>query len=317
MAHISSRRLLWWRIALPPVLHLFCDISGYFIYPEIVTSHYAGPLWFWSYLEEFVVITMGLYCVSEGNVRAYTWFEERIPWEKHPGKRLAVQLLFALAWTVVAAGIVTFLLVIFGQEVLSRDLTINMLLMSLIVTVGVVIIFFFQKMKASWVEAEHLRGETAAAQEHALRQQTDPHFLFNSLNTLTSLIAEDPALATQYVGRLSKVYRYVLQSKDHTLVTLGEELEFVRDFAFGFSLRFGESFRLNVEVPPRYLETFIPPLTLQILVENCVKHNIVSKHKPLSVHIGTENNGRLVVSNHVQHKTAENSPTRMGLKNII
>jgi two-component system LytT family sensor kinase len=216
-----------------------------------------------------------------------------------------------------SAAIISLTLTALGQEDMSISLLINMMLMSLMVTVGVVIIFFFQKMKSSWLEAEQLKRETSAAQDHALRQQTDPHFLFNSLNTLTSLIMEDSELAVQYVGRLSNVYRYVLQSKDKSVVPLSEELAFVRDFAFGFSLRFGDSFLFSIDISEQYLNSDIPPLTLQILVDNCLKHNIVSKEKPLRVSLSVSKDGYLVVENNLQRKLADSAQTQIGLKNII
>ena len=187
----------------------------------------------------------------------------------------------------------------------------------MLVTVSVVITFFLHKLKSAWLEAERLKHETIVAQDLALRQQTDPHFLFNSLNTLTSLIMQDPALASQYVARLSRTYRYVLESKGRSIVPLREELEFVKDFAFGFVLRYGDNFHFSMHVAPEYGATSIPPLTLQILLENCLKHNIVSKDKPLFVDVHIEEKKYLVVENNLQRKEPESAPTRIGLSNII
>ncbi|MCX6139065.1 MAG: histidine kinase [Ignavibacteriales bacterium] len=317
MAHIDVKRWLWWRISLPPLIHLFGDIMGYIFYTDVVRAHYTGDFWFLLYLKELAIITIGLYIVSEGNVYAYLRLDSIMPWEQQPRKRLVFQLLFATGWVILSATIISAVLAALGQEDMSVDLLINMTLMSLMVTVGVIIIFFFQKMKSSWLEAAQLKRETSVAQDHALRQQTDPHFLFNSLNTLTSLIMEDSELAIQYVGRLSNVYRYVLQSKERSVVSLHEELAFVRDFAFGFSLRFEDSFQLSIDIPDRYLDSEIPPLTLQILVDNCVKHNVVSKEKPLRVRINVSADGYLVVANNLQRKPPESPRTQIGLKNII
>ena len=317
MFRTEYRRWLWWRLALPPLLHLFGDAMGFIFYRDIVAAHYTGPLWFWMYLKEYLIITAGLYFVSEGNVRTYIRLEKKLSWEAQPQKRLWTQLAFAFVWMVLAGGLLSIALQIFGFEELSRDSAVNMTLMSMLVTVSVVIIFFIHKLKSTWLEGERLKRETMVAQDLALRQQTDPHFLFNSLNTLTSLIMQDPVLASQYVGRLSRVYRYVLQSKDRSVVPLREELEFVKDFAFGFTLRYGDHFRLSLHIEHEYDETPIPPLTLQILLENCIKHNIVSKDKPLFVDMRVEGKKYLVVENNLQRKEPESTPTRIGLSNII
>jgi two-component system LytT family sensor kinase len=316
MTTLDRPRWIWWRLSLPPIIHLFGDLSGYLIFPDVVKSHYTGGEWIVMYLKEFFIITLGLYIVSEGNVFAYRWLDSRYPWEASPRRRLTLQLLFAFIWIIPSAGLIALALALFGFQELSRETTVNMMIMSLIVTVGAVVIFFFQKMKSSFLETERLKQETEIAQDHALRQQTDPHFLFNSFNTLTSIIMEDPNLAVQYVGRLSKVYRYVLQSKEHPLVALREEINFLNDFAFGFTLRFEDNFSLVIEIPEKYFETRIPPLTLQILAENCVKHNIISKEKPLKISIGIDGDN-IIVRNTIQRKPPENAPTGFGLKNII
>lgn len=153
-------------------------------------------------------------------------------------------------------------------------------------------------------------------QMRALQSQINPHFLFNGLNTLSSLIDEDPHQAGEFVDELSKVYRYLLRSNEHELTTLSIELRFISSYFHLLKTRFGCSVSLDIDVDKTYQEALLPPLTLQLLVENAVKHNVVIAQKPLKIRIRTTPDNVLIVENSLQRKTLRVESNGVGLSNI-
>lgn len=149
-----------------------------------------------------------------------------------------------------------------------------------------------------------------------LKNQVNPHFLFNCLNALSSLVHEDADLAEQFIGKLTKVYRYVLELKEEAVVTLEEELNFIRSYFFLHQIRFGNRLQWYLQVQESELDRYIPPLTLQLLVENAIKHNIVSQAQPLMVELYTEGPEWFVVKNTYQPRQGRSDSTRIGLKNL-
>ena len=176
-------------------------------------------------------------------------------------------------------------------------------------------IYFKNELKKSVEEKELLKRESLNAQLDALRTQVNPHFLFNNLNTLSSVIPEDPNLAVEFVQQLAKVYRHILEVKDEQSILLHEELEVLRAYAFLLKTRFGNNLDIMIDVPEEKLKNKIVPLSLQILMENAIKHNIVSSDKPLKIDVFAQN-GNLVVSNKLQKKNQIYESTGIGLNNI-
>ncbi|HLL97381.1 MAG TPA: histidine kinase [Spirosoma sp.] len=166
--------------------------------------------------------------------------------------------------------------------------------------------------------AEKLQQQMSAVQMMALQAQLNPHFLFNSLNSLSSLIADEPARAERFVDEMSSVYRYLLRTNDQKLTTLQTELAFIDSYYHLLRTRYGAAIDLKKNIDAPFLDYKIPPLTLQLLLENAVKHNIVSADQPLMIQLATNTDGCLTVSNTLQRKSIsrENS-TRKGLLNII
>lgn len=162
--------------------------------------------------------------------------------------------------------------------------------------------------------AADLQKENNTARYTALQNQLNPHFLFNSLNTLIAEIEFNPANAVCFTRKLSDVYRYVLQCQDKTLVTLADELDFLQSYLFLHEVRLGNCITCRQEIASEYQDSLLPPLTLQLLVENVIKHNSISLSKPMQINICTEA-GYLLVSNPVCPK--KNSyPSGVGLKNL-
>ncbi len=174
---------------------------------------------------------------------------------------------------------------------------------------------FYTKLQKSIREKEQLQRENIQSQLEGLKNQVNPHFLFNSLNTLIYLIPEDPDKAVNFVQKLSKVYRYILEIKDKKIISIGEELEFLNAYVFLLKERFGENINIKIDIPNEYYRRKIVPLSLQILFENSIKHNIISTHKPLAIDVFIEKE-KLIVKNNLQKKNHVSSSTKVGLQNI-
>jgi PAS domain S-box-containing protein len=161
-----------------------------------------------------------------------------------------------------------------------------------------------------------LQKENLQSQFEVLRQQVNPHFLFNSLNVLTSLIKLEPDLAEQFTEYLSKVYRYVLENKDNDLVKLQTELEFLEAYIFLLNIRFMDKIKVNVNIEYHKADLLILPLAMQLLIENAIKHNAMSKKAPLVIDIFVDDNDVLNIINNLQERESYMASTGVGLKNI-
>jgi sensor histidine kinase YesM len=180
---------------------------------------------------------------------------------------------------------------------------------------GALIFFYIQ-----WVEAlkreQKLKEEKLVFQYETLKNQVNPHFLFNSLNTLSSLVSRDAELSEKYILKLSSIYRYILENKDHDHVNLKEEIEFVQDYFYLQKVRDDGKIDLKLEVsdPGKYL---ILPISLQLLVENAFKHNIATREEPLIVQILLDEQDKTIsVSNNLKPKTQIEESPKVGLSNL-
>ncbi|PMD93236.1 histidine kinase [Siphonobacter sp. BAB-5405] len=181
------------------------------------------------------------------------------------------------------------------------------------------VFYSLEQWQASQKNKETLKKARLQGQLQSLRSQISPHFLFNSLNSLSSLIADEPQKAEDFVNEMAKVYRYLLQTSERELTPLSVELAFIHSYYHLLKTRYGAGLHLDVVVDPAYLKYQLPPLTLQMLVENAVKHNVILATKPLHIHIGTTTTGELLVSNNLQTKAKRPGvveSTKVGLSNI-
>jgi LytS/YehU family sensor histidine kinase len=166
------------------------------------------------------------------------------------------------------------------------------------------------------VEKQKLKRMNMQSQLEGLKNQVNPHFLFNSLNTLTYLIPENSEKSVHFVQQLSKVYRYILEIRDKKLILLEEELNFLNAYTFLLKERFGKNLHIKIDIPEVHLNDKIIPLSLQILFENAIKHNIISSEKPLFMEVFIENGNKLIVKNNLQKKNQVMNSTKLGLQNI-
>lgn len=250
------------------------------------------------------------------------FFGKRYPGSNDVGLRILVQSMVVVA---------VFFLIKWGLDPTLHSLMddrvdnslrheIGMTIGSLLVTFLVLGIYFtmgfYHKLRKTEVEKEQLLKESTVSQLESLKSQVNPHFFFNSLNTLSYLIPEDPAKAVNFVQKMSKAFRYILEIRDRQLVPLREELAFLESYNCLLKERFGENLQFKIAVPGHLLGHQLPPLSLQMLFENAIKHNIVSSQHPLLIELFPDGEGRLVARNNLQLKKQDTASTRLGLENI-
>ena len=186
---------------------------------------------------------------------------------------------------------------------------------NLAITFGFAALYSLQKWKESAMKAANLEKEKSLVQFDNLKNQLNPHFLFNSLTSLDSLIQDDPKLARDFLQQLSKVFRYLLQSKEKGVVNLETELHFIKNYALLLQTRFGENLKINFDIKDEDLDKKIVPATIQILIENAIKHNIIDKDNLLIINIITFDN-YLIIENNIQQKKQVETSNRQGLNNL-
>ncbi|NKI27197.1 Pr2TM family membrane protein [Arenibacter sp. 6A1] len=258
------------------------------------------------------------------NVYFYAYISKKYSWEFHPQKRLWIGALGAIGLTLIAFAFVriavslgyygkTFRGFLENEQLFSYLIA---LLIAIVVSLFLHAFHFYRALQDNKVKEQKIIAGTASAQFDALKNQLDPHFLFNSLNVLTSLIEESPDKAQKFTASLSKVYRYVLEQKNKDLVTVDEELAFAKTFVNLMKMRFEESIVFEVLEKSTNPEAKIVPLSLQLLLENAVKHNVVTAKKPLHIKV-YEEKGMLCVSNNLQVKQVVKKSSGVGLRNIM
>lgn len=275
--------------------------------------------WFRHTLFTFLMIST----IWNGNVLFIDLLDDAIPWQRNVKHKILISLIIAIGWPVIVHYVFNLFVypLIIGQScTLNSKENVSFLITSVAVTLLVNAIFtaiaFFKIWRQSVKETEELKRETLSAEFETLKSQINPHFLFNALNTLTSLIEEHPKQATDFVLKLSSVYRYVLTQKDKQLVTLKEELDFIEAYIYLNQIRFGNNLNVSIRVPSSFHQAKLVTLALQMLIENCIKHNIVSTQHPLTIQLYVEGD-TLVVKNNLQKKQQNIDSNGIGLNNIV
>ncbi|WP_167856221.1 sensor histidine kinase [Hymenobacter metallicola] len=247
--------------------------------------------------------TVGLWLTNGYSV---DWLNKYVGWKQAPGKRLVLTLVVSLVGSLAVIVLVRLGYILYrGQDPrrLFSAAYIDGYIFPLVITVICSLFMHSRSFLLGWREAvvrnERLQKEMAQAEAESLRQQLDPHFMFNALNALTSLVEEEPKLAVRFIRQLSQVYRYVLDARQREVVPLADELEFAQSYLFLQNIRYGEA--LRVELPESSAvpaNGVVPPLSLQLLLENALKHNAASISQPLHLRIAIDSAGKcLTVSN--------------------
>jgi sensor histidine kinase YesM len=251
-----------------------------------------------------------------GNNMLTHYISTKISWIEFPIKRLVVGVVTTIGYTVLAiVGLLTFFERVFEFEFgESYQWTVYI---SVIITIIISLVMHSRAFLIAWkqamIDSEKLKRENMSARYESLKNQVNPHFLFNSLNALTNLVYEDPDKAVKFIKQLSEVYRYVLESRDKEVVSLHEEVKFLESYFFLQRIRFGNKLKIDNQLSDQH--TFIAPLALQMLIENAIKHNVVSEDDPLTIKLYMHD-GYIVIENNLQPKKILETSNGVGLENI-
>ena len=267
----------------------------------------------------FIVVA---FLVWEGNVRLMYYIRTVIPWSRRSYYRIIIALFFA---NIVYSGLLSSLLLRLWQLASHENPTGNDHLLSTVLVIIIAacfianiyeIIFLNLEKEYNETRVEQLNVAKAQAELEALKNQIDPHFIFNSLNTLSFLITRDPLNARLFNDTLAMVYRYILSNKERDLVLLREEIEFISNYFYLLKIRFADAVSMVIEITDLSAENFlIPPISLQALVENAIKHNEFSDTKPLTIDVSISAD-YVIVRNVMNRRTNPQSTSKIGLSNL-
>lgn len=302
---------IWLRIFLAPVVGIMMsflfndyDIGSGFM--ELLR------LWFIGY-----IITLSYW---EGSRFLTIQSRKRIPGIENTRKRIFWQILAILIYTLIISFTILTLVSRFLPNHFEIDKTfyISIVMTLMVVFLFVTIyesIYMYSSWKKEFAEKELAKREQIKAELQGLRDQLNPHFLFNSLNTLMNLVSEDQQMAESYLQKLSQVFRYVLDSRNEQLCDLSTELTFLENYIYIQKERFKNNLHTEINIPSQYKQMKIVPLAMQLLLENAIKHNIISSASPLHISIYIEDD-RLYVKNNLQPKKQIQDSTKLGIENI-
>ncbi|WKN29827.1 histidine kinase [Porifericola rhodea] len=321
MIPIRSPRLSRYRNILFAVAIMSLLIPGLYV----IKTWVAGETWealeqnhFWySILFTFTVSA----AIFAANITAVRKLDTWLPWNQYVAKRIALEIIL----TSFNAALIMLLWTYLYDQLFARStdfyksMLFNNLFIALIANAIATAVMegsaFFRAWKASLIEAESLQKENLRTQYEALKSQVNPHFLFNSLNTLSSLVHSRPDTAEEFINEFARFYRYILEIKDKNLVSLRDEFSMAESYMYLQQIRFGKALQVHQNVFSEHWELYLPPLSLQILLENAIKHNAFSRESPLSIFIEVQNN-YLIVRNTFQKRQEEVGSTGIGLYNL-
>jgi two-component system, LytTR family, sensor kinase len=287
-----------------------------FITPIIYVGvrFHRPPYYVW---QSFVFTTLITAIFWLGNRMILIVLRRKYPAFEDSRKRIFITAFFMLIYTLIVANLNGVTPPFWTKDEIWFGPGCNV--MGIVNTIAVAsvyeIVYYMRQLKLSVTRQEELKNESLMAQIKALKSQVDPHFLFNNLNTLSAIVQDDPQLAEPFIQQLAKLYRYILEMPESTLITVKEELDLLEAYAYLLRTRFGDSLRVTINIPPSHHAKKIIPFALQLLVENAIKHNIASTAKPLLVSIEALD-GQIMVTNNLQKKQQPIVSTGKGLENI-
>ncbi|MGB5379084.1 2TM domain-containing protein [Muriicola sp.] len=285
--------------------------------------NFGQPVQLMELLERIGVTFIYSFVLTAVSSLFHVYATKRYSWETQAQKRLWFGAIGSVVVTVMAFGLVRWFVEVIIYGMTFENFVANervyyyviALTITLVVSLFIHAFYFYKALQDSKIKEQKIIAGTASAKFDALKNQLDPHFLFNSLNVLTSLIEEDPQQAQRFTTALSKVYRYVLEQKNKDLVPVNEELDFARTYIKLLTMRFEDSIEFDIPETCSIQDARIVPLSLQLLLENAVKHNVITSEKPLRIRV-FEEDGCLVVTNNLQEKQVVKRSSGVGLRNI-
>lgn len=291
-------------------------VLNYILYDAAVLR--KGNIW----LISFPLIFFIGVCSWRLQVGLQNWVQYTYPGLNQTRKRVAI-IAGVLVPTMSASVTLIFLIYdyfgILGYRLQPSDLGYGLLLgccVNLIFPTLYEMDYAVERMKESHAEKENLEQQALQQEFDTLKNQVNPHFLFNCFNTLSSLITEDKERAEIFLNELSQVYRYLLRNNEDGLTTVESEIKFIKSYYGLLHTRHGSALSLTLDINKQYNAYLLPSLSLQLLLENVVKHNQLSKAQPLMIEIFTTAGNKLVVNNNLQRRTVKAPSNRVGLENI-
>lgn len=275
--------------------------------------------WYHSLLT-IILITLSTW---DGNRLLEKFISKKIPPDVKRVRFLTIFFFSGLALScVITSGIVLFIgtyIYNYRLAVLEMPVKLNLIyagLINLLFHLLNAIVVFFREYRIKATEAEELKRISAQAELQAVRTQVNPHFLFNNLNVLSGMVIKDNPRANRFIEEFSKVYRYILNSQDKELVALEQELAFIKPYVYLLQARYPDGLKVDIGVPEKYLSRYIIPVALQMLIENAIKHNVISRTKPLHIEVKANGTGMLTVRNNRQPRQSVEQSNKIGLSNI-
>ena len=313
----TFKQLLWLLIVFVIIIQLVVIIynhfSGYYILDDF--QHFIIRLFRGVLLSVFAA-----FLIAYPDLFVINYLKQAAPWDKKIIKRLLIQFFSAVFIAVIISTSFTLFANFLnpyqhelGNVLLNNALifaVVNLLLMSILEG-----LIFSKEGTHARQMADHLEEELSQMKFELLKSQINPHFMFNSLNVLSGLVSSDAQKAQLFIEEFSQVYRYVLETIEHSVSTLNKELDFMRSYLYLQQIRYGENLTYAVNIPASLMNSFLPPLSLQIVLENAIKHNIANESSPLHIDIYHETS-YLIVKNRIQPKFSMGKSTGIGLKNL-
>ena len=289
-------------------------LSGYYVLDSV--QHFFLRL-----LRGTLLSLLASFFIAYPDLLMIQFLNKICPW----GKKLIQRIILQLAFAIVLAVVISILITLFANfikaytEDLVEVLIYNALIYS-VVNVFVMSILegwiYYNESRQAKQIADNLQAELSQIKFEVLKSQINPHFMFNSLNVLSGLINKDVKKAQQFIDEFSHIYRYVLETIEQPVATVDKELDFTRSYLFLQQIRYGNDLSYTINIPADLLDLLLPPLSLQVVLENATKHNIVNESKPLLIEIYNEGQ-ILLIKNNIQPKISRGTSTGLGLKNLV
>lgn len=308
---LDDRTIKW--IGIPALGLLIPNLSGLitnrlYSYPELLAC--------------YAYFTLIALLIWQGNVWFMYLIRKKYTWSYKQYHKIVISLFLI---NIVYSGVLSILLLdiwkMFARETYGNggpliNTSLIIIIAACFITNIYEILFLNREMEHSQSRVEQLNIAKAQAELEALKNQIDPHFIFNSLNTLSFLITRDPQNARLYNDTLAKVYRYILSNKEKDMVLLREEIEFISNYFYLLKIRFGDAISMVIEITDLSSEDYlIPPISMQALVENAIKHNEFNDKIPLYINVSISSN-YVIVRNIINPKNYAPPTSKIGLGNL-
>jgi hypothetical protein len=315
---IPLKTILWLLLAIAVSIQVILISYNHFTgFYTIDTFPELAGRFFWGTFLSFIAALLLAY----PNLILIRFLDERYPWESSGVRRVLTQAFLTLLVGLAIGFLITSVSHLLNayEENLLRVYVFNMIVVAVcnivMMTIFEAWIFFYRQAESEKRNLK-LSRELSSIRFEVLKNQMNPHFMFNSLNVLSSLIEEDTEKSQRFIEEFSSIYRYVLETIEKHVISLEKELEFARSYMFLQQIRHGDELSWSVEIPSEWLQSYLPPLSLQLVLENAIKHNKIEKEHPFHIRL-TVSDENLVVENPLKPKISFRKSTGVGQKNLI